>query len=1299
MTQNTENLQRPSETPSGQPDTRRPSEKPRKSAIRRVLFAVLLVFLAALLLLLGTVAWVLTTESGLRFGLYKIPSWFGVNITSKTLQGTVWDGFSGDGWRIETAAADVDISRFDFVWQPQELLRKKLHVRRIAAGDIEIVSKPTPPKEKQPPAGLPDSVSLPFEIAIDSIETGKISSGQRKDKQTVFLNRIRAAYTYNHQLHSLKLAEVSTPWSSAAGRATLGVKSPFALNASVDSDGELDGKSVHTTTRFWGDLKNMETDIRLDGDDIRLHAESVLHPFAPKLNDKIDHIQIKGFNINPRAFLPQLPKAMLEFDATVVPSFEEGLALEGSIDLANSGAAAVDADGIPVREILGGLTINENGLIKIQETTVKLLQNGIVNVGGSVNTANSQLAVAMALHKITAADALKQKLEGSLNGNITVGGNFNNLETGWELDTGTAQTKGKVQMQTDPHLGQQTLLLKKAQILPKSGGEVNAEGKLELFKDRVLKLVVSSTNFNPNKLNKQFPEGSVNGTINLDGEIANNKYAGKMQFGTSTLSGVPLQGKADVVYEKEHLSRAVADILLGNNVIKTNGSFGKKSDRLNLDINAPDLSRFGFGLNGLITAKGYISGEPKKIEADLSGQARNLRIQNAVQINDLNFKLQGSPDYTRPVNVELKGQRIVIPGQSSPTVVDAVNLFIKGTGRSHSIRGNAGMALGGKPYRLEISADGGLNDKNQWKGLVDTLDINGAFNLKLQNRMSLEAGAERVVMSAARWAAMGGSLNLQNFIWDKKNGIITKGDASNLAVSQLHNFYTPPVQHNLVLSGDWDLSYSQNARGYFNIRRQSGDVQLPHRKQMLGLSALNLNTRFQNGRIESTLDGVTGYGKLDGSLIISQQFGNDIKLAPISGKISISAPKLENFRNFLPVGQTLSGSLLGVATIGGRVGQPQLNGTLNGDNLYYRNQDLGLILDNGTLRSRLQGQAWVIDSLRFHRGGTVELKGTVGMNDAVPNVDVDVLFDKYNTLDKPNRRLTLSGDAKMLYSEANGISLNGTLKADSGHFGFQKSSMPTLDEDVVVLGEPEKPPTTPTPISMNLVLDLNNNLRFSGEGLDVTLGGKLNLLAKPGEAVQGVGTVSVVKGRYKAYGQDLDITKGRISFVGPLSDPNLNIRAERRLSPVGAGVEVLGSLNNPRVSLVANEPMSEKDKLSWLILNRASSGSDGDEAALSAAAGAFLAGRINDKLGLVDDFGFTSKRSRNAQTGELNPAEQVLTVGKQLTNELYFGYEYGINSAQQSVKMIYQLTRAIQAVARVGSVSWGGEVKYTVRFD
>ena len=109
----------------------------------------------------------------------------------------------------------------------------------------------------------------------------------------------------------------------------------------------------------------------------------------------------------------------------------------------------------------------------------------------------------------------------------------------------------------------------------------------------------------------------------------------------------------------------------------------------------------------------------------------------------LDFKLKGTPDINRPLAADIKGSHIALSGGA--TVIDAVNLSLNGTGAQHRIHGTSSMALDGKPYKLEVNAAGGLNkDFNQWKGSVDTLDIGGAFNLKLQNRMNLEAGAERV---------------------------------------------------------------------------------------------------------------------------------------------------------------------------------------------------------------------------------------------------------------------------------------------------------------------------------------------------------------------------------------------------------------------------------------------------------------------------------------------------------------------------------------------------------------------------
>ena len=1293
-----EDMKRPSE--NGAPDNKRPSEKTRtgKSPVRRLLKTVLWSSVLLSASSAGFLYWLAATESGLRFGLYTLPELGGVKISSKTLKGTLWHGFSGEDWRIETPSADLTVSGLGLQWQPQELFSDGLlHIRHLSVGDLHITTKPTPPKEERP-AALPESISLPLAVKLDKLSVGKISSGKAGN---TFLLHAEAAYDYDHKRHKLILNSLQTPWSSTGGELEIQTASPFALQGSIRGGAELEGITGGGEILLSGDLRRTAFKADLVGGKVSLKAEGLVGPFENSLDEQIDHILIKGHALNLAEFVPSAPQTDLDFDATIVPSPQKGLALEGSIDLANSLAAPADQNGIPVRSILGEFTVGDSGILKVHDVTATLLEEGALILGGETDTDKNTFALEAILKNASLSDFVSQKYDDVFEGSLLLNGTYREPQAKWDIRGNRASSTGELAIANDTANGQRTLNIAKASLLPKDGGELDIKGKLELFNDRLLEAEATSKNFNPGKLHPDFPTGSINGDIKLNGVLTEEKFSGKMQFGNSVLSGAVLSGNADVLYEKQHLARAAADIRLGRNRVKTDGSFGKAGDRLNLDINAPELDKFGFGLGGALTAKGFLAGEPKSISADLSGSVRNLRVKQAVNIRELDFKAAASPDYSRPLNLQINGRELVIPGSSGEsTRIDTVNAAVSGTGMRHSIRSSGSMAMGGKNYKLDLEADGGLDKENRWKGTVGRLDLSGGFNLKLQNRMSLEAGAERVALGAAQWSAMGGRLNLNSFVWDKKNGLTSKGTAANLNVAELESFFKMPVEHNLVLSADWDLAYSQNARGFLNVRQQSGDIVLPYRKQALGLNGLTLQTRFQNGRIDNQINGKTRYGNIGGNVGISQQFGHSIMQAPISGNLKIDIPDLTALKNLMPVGQSISGSLNAEATIGGRVGEPQLGGSLNGDNLYYVNRDLGVILDNGSLRSRLSGQQWQIQSLLFKRGnGNINLSGTVGWGGGVPAVDVNAVFDKYGILDKPRRRLTASGNTHFRYSYKNGIILDGSLKVDEGNFGFQKSGMPELDDDVVVLGEPKKETRDSVPFSMDIDLDLNDKVFFRGEGVDVTLGGRLKLTAQPKQDIQAVGTVAVVKGKYKAYGQDLNITKGTVSFVGPLSRPNLNIRAVRNLSPVGAGVEVLGNLENPRVTLVTNEPMSEKDKLSWLILNRASSGSDGDEAALSTAASAFLAGKLNDRIGLVDDFGLTSKRSRNAQTGELNPAEQVLTVGKQLSSELYLGYEFGLTSASQTVKLVYQLTRTIQAIVRVGSQSSGGEIKYVIRFD
>jgi translocation and assembly module TamB len=1279
-----------------------PPHKPRR---KNWLKTSLYTLLGLLIIIIAILYWLVGTESGLRFSIHTIPKCFGVHIGTEKLTGTIWRGFTSTNIRVSHRDFDLSIDKVQLSWNNRELWQRRFHIRLLDVGKINYINHSVPKSKSKPVPTLPNSISLPLQIKIDKLQLGGFSLGKN---HTPIILTSQASYIYDHHKHQLVFNELNTPWQNIQGTVAIATQTPFALSGQFNGNGTLDKTAVESAALIKGSLQQSDLFARLDGGDIHFRTHAILKPYALQLNHKIVKFNLQSRHINPAAFSNSLPFADLNLNLDLASANNNKNQLTGHIKFGNEQPRAYNGSktaGLPIRSIDGDINIDDNGKIILPALTTRLLQQGQIITRGSVDSTARQLDINSELLRIYANDALTTQLSGSLNGHIRVSGNFNDLTTQWLLASEKGNSDGSIQIITDEKKHQQTLILDKLNLKPNGGGNFNAKGSLALYQNKALQLTINSNSFNPAKINSGFPAGNINGHISVSGQLAQQpSIQADMLLHNSILSGAALSGKAIIRYRNQHLEQANINLNAGQNQIVTNGSFGKAGDRLNLDINAQNLGLFGFGLKGLLNTKGFIAGEPKKITASLNGAARNLQIGQLLNINQLDFKIAGSPDINQPLLINMLADHISIAGSdgSKPTVINNTDIKINGRGSQHQIQGSSNLSLDGKPYHLNINAHGGLDKKYQWRGRVNALDISGALNLKLLSPIQLEAGAERVNMQNAHWAALGGSLNLNNLSWDKNKGLITRGSASNLALQELHNVIELPVEQNLVIGGDWNFSYSRNMQGYLKLYQQGGDITLPQHQQKLGLQNVRLDTQFQNGHINNHLNGLTRYGTTDALLIITPNNNGKISTAPISGHIKIDSSDLSTIRNLLPIGMQLNGNMHAEATISGYLNEPLLNGNLIGNNLYYRDQANGTILENGSLRSHFQGRRWLIDSLSFaRRDGSIKLSGVVDMTRLTPDINVNAHFDRYTIFDQINRRLTLSGDAQLLYTITHGIVLSGKLKVDKGIFGMQKSGMPQLDDDVVVLGrEKTAEQQRTTPIRLNLDLDMNNAFRFSGEGIDVLLGGQLTATANPGSAIQIVGTVNVVRGQYKAYGQYLVIQHGStISFVGPMDNPNLKIRAKRRYSQVGAGVEALGRLDSPRINLIANEPMSEKDKLSWLILNRPSSGSAGDEAAIAAAASAWLAGGLNDKLGLLDEIGLTSQQTRNSQTGEMNPAEQAITIGKHLSNNLYVSYLYGIESATQTVSITYQISRALQSIIHVGTDSAGGEIRYTHRFD
>jgi translocation and assembly module TamB len=437
---------------------------------------------------------------------------------------------------------------------------------------------------------------------------------------------------------------------------------------------------------------------------------------------------------------------------------------------------------------------------------------------------------------------------------------------------------------------------------------------------------------------------------------------------------------------------------------------------------------------------------------------------------------------------------------------------------------------------------------------------------------------------------------------------------------------------------------------------------------------------------------------------------------PIEGVLELRVANLGTWGAWVPAGWRLSGALHASASIGGRLGAPQYTGRVEGSELGVRNFLEGVNITDGRVDVALQGTTARIERFTARAGkGTVRLEGEASFGEA-PAARLRLVADRFEMLGRLDRRIVTSGSAA-LRLDAKTLALDGRFKVDEGLVDFTRADAPRLGDDVEVVRRPaaapasneratavpaaapaRPPPAAPAPgrnIALDLRVDMGNDMRVRGRGLDAGLRGELHITS-PGGRLAVNGTLSTVQGTYQAYGQKLAIDRGILTFVGPVENPRLDIRAIRPGLDIRVGVTVSGTALNPRIRLFSEPEMSDLNKLSWLVLGRESSAAGGAETALlQQAALALLSGEgpgATDRL--IQSIGLDSVDIRQTQ-GAVK--DTIVSLGKQISNRWYVGYEHGLNTATGTWQLIYRVAQRITVRAQAGGDN-SIDVNWTLRW-
>ena len=504
---------------------------------------------------------------------------------------------------------------------------------------------------------------------------------------------------------------------------------------------------------------------------------------------------------------------------------------------------------------------------------------------------------------------------------------------------------------------------------------------------------------------------------------------------------------------------------------------------------------------------------------------------------------------------------------------------------------------------------------------------------------------------------------------------------------------------NLTLGGRIEVRSGERFDADVVLERLGGDLSLPNdldekKRLQLGLSELRLALSAHDG-VWQFAQGLAGssFGQMAGAQVLRTRADRRLPPpeAPLSGVIEAQVANIGTWGNWLPPGWRLAGMLRTGASFSGTLGAPQVLGEMRGEGLALRNVLLGVKLSDGDLAITLNGDRAKIERFSFKGGdGSLSLAGDATLGEA-PTAKLQLKAKQFRLLGRIDRRLIASGQANLVLG-ADSLKLDGELRIDEGLIDISRSAAPSLDDDVRVhvggtaqagAAAPSTPPAALRKSEVAMRIDLGEQLRLKGRGISTGLRGKL-VASTPGGRFALHGSVRTDGGQFAAYGQKLEIRRGEFEFNGAPDTARIDVLAVRPNLDVLVGVSVSGAALAPRLRLYSEPSMADYDKLSWLMLGRAPDGlGRTDTALLQRAAMAALSGdgegatdKMVNAIGLTD-FGVSQTEGDSRDT--------VITLGKQLSERWYVGYERSVNTATGTWQLIYRVASRFTLRAQSGS--------------
>ena len=717
--------------------------------------------------------------------------------------------------------------------------------------------------------------------------------------------------------------------------------------------------------------------------------------------------------------------------------------------------------------------------------------------------------------------------------------------------------------------------------------QISAEGDIGLADNYPLAIRASIQNLKPERINKSLI-GLVNFNININGQLSPNKILNiTTNAYDSNINSLPLSVKSTFTLNNNQLSQIDFTAALASNTLQASGNLTAAYSTIRWQANLPDLTNLGAGFAGAIRANGLIGLLDNEPNIDYQLLAEKIQLPNKIAIEKIegNGKISTATNGLMQSNINIVG----LVKDTSPAI--STHIALQGTHHQHTLNiAVKNSNLKDQKFDLTALISGGFKEANAWQGKLEKFESTQQTMAHLTQAAPIQYSEQTgfsisdLNLKVNQASLIVDSLSLGGTILN--GGFKSKGRINKLALQDIpYQLFNLPenlsahLSENVIFSGDWDIDINENINANIKLWRDAGDITLTKLDEstlQLGLQDMRANAVIVQNNFTAKTHIIGNYfGEINADITSSlSKSGHSFGFAansPLKANLSATLKTLA----WLPLPETLNdaaadGQLRLNMQANGTVSAPNLKGRLNGENLAFHLPSQGVALQNGTIDAEFTEKYLNINRIAFMGGeGSIEATGRAELANGKPNINLNWKANKFTALSRTDQFIVLNGTANTILDNKL-MTINGDFKVLNGLFELPKQNLPTLGDDVIILGQ-EKVATEP-PIKINIgairidfgekpkLLDTNtfnasntniaqfynpkNTFVIRGNGLDGYLTDAISLSGAANQTLNANGSLEI-RGTYLAYGQILDIETGSINFSGPINNAGLNILATR----------------------------------------------------------------------------------------------------------------------------------------------------------